>query len=287
MVDFLLTTNGTPNWPVFFQTKTHCAARLSKNISASDNLGIYFDCGLNDELGMLACNAAFKDTLSVRNIPYNYKYFAGANHWGLLFTDRIPAAIHFLDSVMNYPEDALNSLINTIDGFNLEFGISTALKAKLYTALDYWSIDDYDGVCSSAQDFINFVNAQTGKKVSEAQALILLNEANSIRSALDCGPGGDMTPNNNTEPYKFGLYQNYPNPFNPVTTIQFAVPEQALVELKVYDMLGREIATLINEVLTEGVHQVKFDGAGLSSGIYFYVLKSGDLAQTRKMLLIK
>ena len=88
-------------------------------------------------------------------------------------------------------------------------------------------------------------------------------------------------------PNSISLYQNYPNPFNPSTTIKWQQPEAGIVTLKIYDVLGREVATLINEELTAGNHETVFDASQLSSGIYFYQLKAGSFVQTKKMILIK
>jgi serine protease AprX len=85
----------------------------------------------------------------------------------------------------------------------------------------------------------------------------------------------------------FYLSQNYPNPFNPETIIKYQLPSSGNVSLKVYDLLGREVAILANEMKTAGSYEVKFSGNKLSSGIYFYRLKSGDFMNTKKMLLIK
>ena len=85
----------------------------------------------------------------------------------------------------------------------------------------------------------------------------------------------------------FELYQNYPNPFNPSTQIKFALAEQSQVTLRVYNILGKEIATLVNDVKGAGIHEVNFDGTGLASGVYFYTLQAGKFSQTNKMILIK
>ena len=94
-----------------------------------------------------------------------------------------------------------------------------------------------------------------------------------------------------TIPSSFALNQNYPNPFNPSTTIQFQIPNSTLVNLKVYDVLGNEIATLVNEEKPTGNYEVNFDASsvsgGLSSGIYFYRLQAGSFVQTQKMILMK
>jgi hypothetical protein len=86
---------------------------------------------------------------------------------------------------------------------------------------------------------------------------------------------------------EYKLEQNYPNPFNPSTTIQYAIGSRQFVTLKVYDVLGNEIATLVNEELPAGEYEVEFNAAGLTSGIYFYQLRAGDLIRTKKMLMIK
>ena len=85
----------------------------------------------------------------------------------------------------------------------------------------------------------------------------------------------------------FILFQNYPNPFNPVTSIQYVVSSRQFVTLKVYDVLGNEIATLVNEEKVAGTYEVGFDGVELPSGIYFYRLKARNLIETKKMVLIK
>jgi hypothetical protein len=80
---------------------------------------------------------------------------------------------------------------------------------------------------------------------------------------------------------------NYPNPFSALTTIQFQTPANALVTLDVFDQTGRKVATLVNEVIPSGIHQVEFDGSLLPGGMYFYQLKVGQISTTRKMILIK
>jgi parallel beta-helix repeat protein len=88
-------------------------------------------------------------------------------------------------------------------------------------------------------------------------------------------------------PEKFALYQNYPNPFNPTTSIRFQISETGFVSLKVYNVLGNEVVTLINEEKAPGKYEIKFDGSHLSSGIYFYKLKIGRFGETKKMLFLK
>jgi Secretion system C-terminal sorting domain len=90
-----------------------------------------------------------------------------------------------------------------------------------------------------------------------------------------------------SNPIDFSLEQNYPNPFNPTTTIKYSIPKEENVTLKVFDVLGREVVTLINEEQKAGEYTVGFDGSKLSSGIYFYKLTSGKYIQIKKMILLK
>ncbi|MCW8814161.1 MAG: multicopper oxidase domain-containing protein, partial [Chlorobium sp.] len=86
----------------------------------------------------------------------------------------------------------------------------------------------------------------------------------------------------------FRLEQNYPNPFNPSTTINFSVPnENTLVSLKIYNSLGQEVGTLINQIVPAGNHEVQFDASSLSSGVYFYTLNAGNFVESKKMILMK
>lgn len=86
---------------------------------------------------------------------------------------------------------------------------------------------------------------------------------------------------------EFELKQNYPNPFNPSTSIKYAISSRQFVTLKVYNILGDEIATLVNEEKPSGVYDVKFDAASLSSGMYIYKLQAGSFVETKKMILIR
>jgi len=92
---------------------------------------------------------------------------------------------------------------------------------------------------------------------------------------------------NNEIPVKYDLTQNYPNPFNPATMIEFAIPNDNFVSLKVYDALGKEVANLVNQEMAAGYYTVNFDGSNLGSGVYFYRIESAEFVQTKKMLLIK
>ena len=85
----------------------------------------------------------------------------------------------------------------------------------------------------------------------------------------------------------YALFQNYPNPFNPITTISYQIPKSGEVTIKVYDSIGKEVATLVNEEKQRGRYSVMFDASNLTSGIYFYSLTSGNFKETKKLILLK
>ena len=93
-------------------------------------------------------------------------------------------------------------------------------------------------------------------------------------------------------PATFTLHQNFPNPFNPITSLRYDLPEQAQVTLTIYDLIGREVAQLINTTQDAGYRSVKWDatdmhGKPVSAGVYLYQIQAGEFVQTRKMVLLK
>jgi hypothetical protein len=93
--------------------------------------------------------------------------------------------------------------------------------------------------------------------------------------------------NNNEHVQSFQFLQNYPNPFNPATKIRYELPERSFITIRVYDVLGKEIAILVNEEKLSGSYEVEFDGKGLASGIYYYRITTDNFSQTKKMILLK
>lgn len=134
---------------------------------------------------------------------------------------------------------------------------------------------------ASKSKVICFVQNNTDKKVQQAEV-------------IDVGGLVNVSETQSDVPQTFGLEQNYPNPFNPTTNFQFTIPAARVgvgnlqfVGLKVYDLLGREIVTLVSRELKPGRYSVEFDGSRLASGVYYYRLIAGNFAETKRFVLLK
>jgi hypothetical protein len=92
---------------------------------------------------------------------------------------------------------------------------------------------------------------------------------------------------NPSNPTVYMLYDNYPNPFNPSTTLKYSLSETSFTSIKIYDGIGNEVAVIVNEMKTAGMHQAIFTADGLSSGVYYYTLQAGSFNETKKMILMK
>ncbi|MFZ1289760.1 MAG: T9SS type A sorting domain-containing protein [Melioribacteraceae bacterium] len=129
-----------------------------------------------------------------------------------------------------------------------------------------------------------------GKEGEVDSVCIYLSHFSEIVGGKDLITSVDDKENN--LPTEYSLFQNYPNPFNPTTTIKYSIPNVetqnfASLQIKIYDILGREVATLVNEKQKPGFYEVNFDGSGLASGIYYYRISAGKYMETKKMILLK
>jgi len=134
----------------------------------------------------------------------------------------------------------------------------------------------------------------TWTTVAQAPFVLLRNSVFYMWYSGDAGMGYATTPLTGVSEYSgapsvrdFHLLQNYPNPFNPSTTIRYALPARAHVTLSVFNTLGQIVATLVNGLQDAGSHEVKFDGSGLSSGVYFYRIRAGAFVETKRLVLLK
>ena len=158
----------------------------------------------------------------------------------------------------------------------------------------------YDGISARFEKLFAFLHIKKDPTTA-AQILSDIKAFNSkdrevnmrIKIAENLINGGHNTINKSTKlagdniPNTYTLYQNYPNPFNPATTIKYQIPKPGLVTLKVFDILGREVATLVNENKVEGIYDFTFDASRFASGVYIYQLRANDYVSSKKMLLLK
>jgi len=198
------------------------------------------------------------------------------------------------------------------DGDSIAIGAIIKTKSGIADASVYWTTDTTSGFTSSSMQFVSgdsavgFIPAQLDSTVIYYYISATSNDGKTITKPL-VAPDGfynflvknsvtDLT--ETIQPDEFYLFQNYPNPFNPVTKIKYQIPLSppllkgeseagGFVTLKVYDILGNEVVTLVNENEPAGYYEVEFDGTGLPSGTYFYQMKAGNLVETKKMLLLK
>jgi len=162
-------------------------------------------------------------------------------------------------------------------------------------SLKYISVNS-SGSFTTISDRMNTVNVTTGvfppavglRFAANDSCFVLYSGSGPQNVWAAQGCSGTLTGiSGNETPLTFSLKQNYPNPFNPSTKISFAMPKSGFVSLKIYDILGKEVRTLVNEDKPAGEYLVDFNASGLQSGVYFYKLETDGFSQTMKMLLIK
>jgi Secretion system C-terminal sorting domain len=149
---------------------------------------------------------------------------------------------------------------------------STIVETTPNTGTYSWIVES---TVSSTQCLIRITNVDDGLVYDVSDAVFIITIPNDVEEF------------ENGIPKEFNLSQNYPNPFNPVTSINYNVPEASVVSIKVYDLIGREVAVLVNEVKPPGIYQVSFGNENLASGVYFYKMTAGDFSSVRKMNLLK
>jgi len=162
------------------------------------------------------------------------------------------------------------------------FSIYSPLRIQYKYGINYGDVDNNQGANDNengvGQDhFVTFLNDITYSTVTDTFNVMTDKPADIYISAEDV----------ELAPTEFSMSQNYPNPFNPSTTISFALPKASNVVLKVYNLLGQEVATLINGQMNSGSHNVRFDASNLTSGMYIYKIQAGSFTSTAKMMLVK
>jgi hypothetical protein len=163
--------------------------------------------------------------------------------------------------------------------------MNTVLTEEYYSTPDsglvgYWRMDEGTGQTASDLSFYQN-NATLGTSANPDASDPTWVQANILIVNLE------VENKNNSIPARFSLSQNYPNPFNPSTRINYSVPHKSFVKIKLYDILGNEVATLVNEEKSAGNYMIDFYASALCSGVYFYKIIADNFSETKKMILLR
>jgi Secretion system C-terminal sorting domain len=189
-----------------------------------------------------------------------------------------------VSSQSGYPYLQWNEYNSTVSGYYIhkilttEFGTTTS---QYFTTLINWT--DVEFILGNPKTSDDFVEYWITAKLSPTQQSLEGNHV--MKYGTDWYVEKTSNKSNNVNDYT--LKQNYPNPFNPITNISYSIKSAGLVILKVYDMLGTEVASLVNEIKEAGTHSVIFNAEGLPSGVYLYKIESDNFLKIRKMILLK
>ena len=196
--------------------------------------------------------------------PYKYGWIYLA--WGADFWDAIP-----IESDINWSE--------------LQRKVGSGSWNTIYSGPDhYWS----DGTINYDPNRTEPIYFRVKVRDSQNKWSIWSESFDTkMISEIIAPPESSFNNDQDTNPFEFVLSQNYPNPFNPSTKIKYSIPTSEFVTLKVYDVLGNEVAALVNEEKPAGTYEVNFNASQLSSGIYFYKLQAGSFVETKKMILLR
>ena len=240
----------------------------------------------------------YKEVIGDTLMPNNKNYFVIEEdkmlflHSSIRFirTDSTTANVYEYDNYYN-TENIIDSLLSKKGDFYLRYECTSdtlkyyfdlLVRTKLIqqylvssTSYDGWELAQGFGEVMRYFDDVSLVGIHY-------QCDLIYAEIGGIQYGIKT----DIKKSENL-PNQFSLYQNFPNPFNPTTNIGFRIAEFGFVSLRVYDILGREVATLVNEEKHAGIYEVTFDGSDLSSGIYFYKMQAGNYTSVKKMILMK
>jgi pectate lyase len=225
---------------------------------------------------MASNDEAFAD--SVARITFHHNYFFNCE-------SRLPL-IRFGKAHIynNYYKDCHNAV-------NSRMGAWVRVEGNYFENVYRAVFSEDSPVIGSAQLVNNIFGASIVDALPACDLLVpyqyTLDATESVPSIVTANVRTGIAIQKENQPNGFRLEQNYPNPFNPTTDIEFRIAEFGLVSLKVFDVLGREVATLVNEIKQAGVYQITWDASSLPSGVYFYQVRAGNHLEVKKALLIK
>jgi photosystem II stability/assembly factor-like uncharacterized protein len=227
------------------------------------------------------------DSISLKIIePDNNGYFYAADNRGRLYKTLIP---HIINKLPSIPElvspinnqqvipDTVKLLWYSSSPLVMNYSVNLSSDSLFNNYLDTLVVDTSFTVYSLLSNQNYYWRVKAFNEIGWGEFSQTASFSTNVSNFSD--PGITIT--------EFALHQNYPNPFNPLTNIQYAVSSRQFVSLKVYDVLGNEIAKIVNEEKQAGSYEVEFNASGLASGIYFYELRVGSFVETKKMALMK
>ena len=279
-------TNGVPQWAQLYGSQESLTFSITTDISGNVYIeGAYY--GLGHTIKYNSFGTVKWD------MPGNHNVAAIDNN-----SNVISAGITFntvkYDSTgtpqwsVTYPQGGYTNAVNADASGNI--------YVTGYSGNDYLTVKYSPG---GAQQWTESYNGP-GNGDDEAVAMALDGQGNVYVTGFSMGAGTDydfatikysqltgINPISSDIPNSYSLSQNYPNPFNPSTKIKFGVPKSGGVRLVIYDAIGREVATVVNEQLNAGTYEAQWNASNFPSGVYFYKITSGDFSETKKLILIK
>lgn len=247
--------------------------------------------------------AAFKTFLKDELFPFIEKTYRtipdDRTIVGLSFGGLFAAYVLFTDSAMFHRYITVSPALLWDDRIIFDYEAAFFEQRKVLTAQVFTAVGlkDASNVIPSWNDFNSVLASRKYDGLNWVQHTFSDETHISVfPAALSHGlksiySNERSTPVKSTRPAQIpeivALYQNHPNPFNPMTTIRYEIPRSGVVSLKVYDVLGREVKTLVNEVKRIGRYEVRFDASGLASGVYFYRLQADSYTSVKKMLVLR
>jgi len=260
-------SNGSPFNTYWMGTRTQLLYTASEILANSGTAGNVTKIGFNVYTASTQVMNGFN--INMQNYPNpTLSAFVNSN-WSNVYsgTYSVPSTgWQYIDLQTPFYWDGTSSLLIEVCFTNTSYTTPSVVLGTASTSAECTEYHDQTNACS--------FNSAT----------VMPNRANIC---LKIDPAIGIITGSGIIPASYKLNQNYPNPFNPNTRISFDIPKQGLVSLKIFDVLGREVKTLVSEVKSPGSYSVDFEGSGLSSGMYFYRLEAGEFRDTKRMILIK
>ena len=160
----------------------------------------------------------------------------------------------------------------------------------MYTGTSWFAVTSVHDTITNADTLKIVISFTPDTARPYSDTLYIMSNASNPLTEVPLSGNGSITAvsqNNSSMPNNYGISQNYPNPFNPTTVINYQLPVNSFVTLKIYDVIGREVVTLVSGNQNTGYYHVTFNAADLTSGVYFYRLQAGTYSETKKLLLLK